>query len=230
MWRSWWCYNAWYAWAIGWGFLVKLVGFTLHDLSKVLCCTICFRFSAAVCDNTLPDLLWASLLVFVIRHPAAQCAWDSLSFFAMLRRPILSFCAAVGNTSPGCTVCLRVLCRWGCSSVGRISDRHNSLVRQEIFLTESTFQCRLSYGVRTLPCAFACIYICAHFKDPVVHVRIRWIMATETYLACNISNKIINLMIDHSAERRTTNREANDVQTERKWSWMKSRLANQTCR
>ena len=37
-------------------------------------------------------------------------------------------------------------------------------------------QCRLSYGVRTPPCAIASIYICAHVKDPVVHVRIRWMM------------------------------------------------------
>ena len=33
-------------------------------------------------------------------------------------------------------------------------------------------QCRLSYGVRTPPS------ICAHVKDPVVHVRVRWIMET----------------------------------------------------
>ena len=33
------------------------------------------------------------------------------------------------------------------------------------------FQCQLSYGVRTPPCAIACIYICAHVKDPVVHVK-----------------------------------------------------------
>ena len=38
------------------------------------------------------------------------------------------------------------------------------------------FQCRLSYGVRTLPCEIACINICAHIKDPVVHVRVRWII------------------------------------------------------
>ena len=38
------------------------------------------------------------------------------------------------------------------------------------------FQCRLSYGVRTPPCAIACIYICEHVKDPVVYVRGRLIM------------------------------------------------------
>ena len=41
------------------------------------------------------------------------------------------------------------------------------------------FQCRLSYGVRTPPCAIACINTCAHVKDPVVHVRVRWIVETQ---------------------------------------------------
>ena len=72
---------------------------------------------------------------------------------------------------------------WGCSSVGRASDRHDvdaefdSPVRQGIFLSVN-IQCRLSYGVRTPPCAIARIYICVHVKDPVVHVRVRWIMET----------------------------------------------------
>ena len=34
------------------------------------------------------------------------------------------------------------------------------------------FRCRFSYGLRTSPCAIACIYICAHVKDPIVHVRV----------------------------------------------------------
>ena len=44
-----------------------------------------------------------------------------------------------------------------------------------------SFQCGLSYGVRTPPCAIVCIYICAHIKDPVVHVRVRWIIIIITY-------------------------------------------------
>ena len=48
------------------------------------------------------------------------------------------------------------------------------------------FQCRLSYGVRTPPCAIACIYICAHVKDPVVHVRVRWIMETLKHPAYTV--------------------------------------------
>ena len=39
------------------------------------------------------------------------------------------------------------------------------------FLPRVNFQCRLSYGVRTPPCAIACINICAHDKHPVVHVK-----------------------------------------------------------
>ena len=48
------------------------------------------------------------------------------------------------------------------------------------------FRCRFSYGLRTSPCAIACIYICAHVKDPVVHVRVRWIMETLKHPACTV--------------------------------------------
>ena len=44
------------------------------------------------------------------------------------------------------------------------------------FSPRVNFQCRLSYGVCTPP--FAIAYICAHTKDPVVHVRVWWIMET----------------------------------------------------
>ena len=54
------------------------------------------------------------------------------------------------------------------------------------FSPRANFQCRLSYSVRTPPCAIACIYICTHAKDPVVHVRVRWIMETLKHLACTI--------------------------------------------
>ena len=47
-------------------------------------------------------------------------------------------------------------------------------------------QCRLSYGVRTPPCAVACTYICTHVKNPVVHGRVRWIMETLKHLTCTI--------------------------------------------
>ena len=54
------------------------------------------------------------------------------------------------------------------------------------FSPRVNFQCRLSYGVRTPPCAIACIYIYAHVKDPVVHVRVRWIMVTLKHPACTV--------------------------------------------
>ena len=44
-------------------------------------------------------------------------------------------------------------------------------------------RCRLSYGGHTTPCAIACIYICAHVKNPVVHLRVRWIMETPKHSA-----------------------------------------------
>ena len=47
-------------------------------------------------------------------------------------------------------------------------------------------QCRLSYGVRTPPCTIACIYICAHVKDPIVHIKVRWIKETQKHPACTV--------------------------------------------
>ena len=54
------------------------------------------------------------------------------------------------------------------------------------FLLESTFSAESVTCVRAPTCAIACINICAHVKDPVVHVRVRWIMETQKYLACII--------------------------------------------
>ena len=54
------------------------------------------------------------------------------------------------------------------------------------FSPRVNFHCILSYGVRTPPCAIACIYICAHVKDPVVNVRVLWIMEILKYPACTI--------------------------------------------
>ena len=50
------------------------------------------------------------------------------------------------------------------------------------------FQYRLYYNVRTRPCATACINICAHDKDPIVHVRIRWIMETLKHPARTVGS------------------------------------------
>ena len=54
------------------------------------------------------------------------------------------------------------------------------------FSPRVNFQCRLSYGVHTPPCAIACVNICAHVKDPVVYVRVRWIMETLKHPACTL--------------------------------------------
>ena len=54
------------------------------------------------------------------------------------------------------------------------------------FSPRVNFQFRLSYGVRTPPRAIACIYICAHVEDPVVYVRVRWIMEALKHPACTL--------------------------------------------
>ena len=54
------------------------------------------------------------------------------------------------------------------------------------FSPRVNFQYRLWYGVCTPPCAIACIYICAYVKDPVVHVRVWWIIETPKHPAYTI--------------------------------------------
>ena len=54
------------------------------------------------------------------------------------------------------------------------------------FSPKVNFQCRLSYGVRTPPCAIAWIYICAHVKDPGIHVKARWATETLKHQACTV--------------------------------------------
>ena len=36
------------------------------------------------------------------------------------------------------------------------------------------------------PCAIACMNVCAHVKDPVVYVRVPWIMETLKHPACTV--------------------------------------------
>ena len=84
---------------------------------------------------------------------------------------------------------------WDVARLVSVSDRHAAdagsipPVRQAIFLPESTFSANsLSVSVHP-PCAIACINIYAHDIDPVVNVRVGWIMATQTYPARTISDK-----------------------------------------
>ena len=81
---------------------------------------------------------------------------------------------------------------WGWSSVGqsigllRHWHRFNSPVWPGIFLPGSTFSADSLTCVRTTLCAIACINIYAHVKDPVVHVRVQWIMLTLKHPACTV--------------------------------------------
>ena len=76
---------------------------------------------------------------------------------------------------------------WDVAQLVRASDRHAADAGS--IPPRVNFQCRLSFGVRTSPCAIACINICAHYKDPVVHVSVWWDMATQTNPARAISDK-----------------------------------------
>ena len=58
-------------------------------------------------------------------------------------------------------------------------------MQQGIFLPESTFSAD-SNGVCAPLRAIACIKVCAHVEDPVVHVRIWWIIEILKHPACPI--------------------------------------------
>ena len=78
---------------------------------------------------------------------------------------------------------------WGGSSVGRAPDRH-AADSGSIPHCGKGFFSQNQLSVQTLlrcpytPCAIACINICAHFKDPVVGVRVQLIMETLIHPAC----------------------------------------------
>ena len=54
------------------------------------------------------------------------------------------------------------------------------------FFPGSIFSADSFTCVRTPLCAIACINIGVHVKDPVVHVRLRWIMETLTHSECTV--------------------------------------------
>ena len=86
-----------------------------------------------------------------------------------------------------------ILLRWECGSIGKahqtsmlpIQVRFPGAARD--FSPSEFFKCRLSYGVNTPLCAITCINICEHVKDPVVHVRVWWILETLKHPACTIN-------------------------------------------
>ena len=82
---------------------------------------------------------------------------------------------------------------WGCSSVGSASNRHaanvgrfDSPVRQRISLPESTFSADSPMMSVHPRIQLHILTSVAHVKDPVVNVRVRWIMETLKHPACTI--------------------------------------------
>ena len=78
--------------------------------------------------------------------------------------------------------------------VAQLVERQTSMALRQVrfpgvkrdFSPRVNFQYRLSYGVHTSPCAIACVNICLHVKDPVVHVRVQWITGTVKHPACTV--------------------------------------------
>ena len=75
---------------------------------------------------------------------------------------------------------------WYSVGPARCWGRFSSTVRQGIFLPEPTFSVDSLMCVRIPLCAITCINICVHITDPVVHVRVQWIMETLKHPACTV--------------------------------------------
>ena len=80
---------------------------------------------------------------------------------------------------------------WWCSSAARMSDRHaadaGSIPWCDTgFFSQSQLSVQTLDTLRTFPCAIACINICAHVKDPVVQVRVWWILETPKHPVCTV--------------------------------------------
>ena len=79
-----------------------------------------------------------------------------------------------------------VILGWGCSSVCRASDHDATeagLIPQcgEGFFSQSQLSVQTLLRCLYIPmCNCICCYICVHVQDPVVHVRVQWIMETLT--------------------------------------------------
>ena len=65
----------------------------------------------------------------------------------------------------------------------------NSFYLMIFFLLPFGFLCSRAHKKKHT-CSIACINICEHVKGPVVHVRVRWIMATQTYSGRTIATKL----------------------------------------
>ena len=87
------------------------------------------------------------------------------------------------------------LSEWrGGGDVAQLVERRTGTALEQVrfpgaardFSPRINVQCRLFYGVRRPPCATTSINICAHVKDPVAHVRVRWIMETLKHTTCSV--------------------------------------------
>ena len=57
------------------------------------------------------------------------------------------------------------------------------------FSSQSHLSVQTLFSMFVHPRAIVCINIGAHDKDPVIHVRVRWFVAVQTYPARAISDK-----------------------------------------
>ena len=80
---------------------------------------------------------------------------------------------------------------WVVALLVRASDLHTANAGSipccgKGFFSQSQLSVQTLLRCLYTPVHIACIYVCGHVKDPVVHVRVGWIMATQKHPACTI--------------------------------------------
>ena len=101
------------------------------------------------------------------QQTTAHCEWSRASVGSRSSKPLGRECSPVGTASD-----------WHAADTG------STPLCGKGFFSESSFSADSLRCIRTPPCAITRIKICAHVKDPVVHVRLRWIMETLKHPAC----------------------------------------------
>ena len=98
--------------------------------------------------------------------------------YPMLSKHLVHFCALACINICVCT------CKRFCSPCQSLMDYGNTETQSQVSIQTWNYPMLSKHLVHF--CAFACINICAHIKDPVVYVRVPWIMETLKHRACTV--------------------------------------------
>ena len=131
---------------------------------------------------SVPVFISVSTSVCIITSISASISNSACVSTAMCVLTFVNFCSIMYQLQCG---------DWGCSLVSRASDWHAFDAGWipwcgKGFFSQSAFSAD-SLTVSVHLCVQLHVFTCAHVKDPVIHVRVWWIMETLKHPACTVS-------------------------------------------